>query len=285
MNSYRVEFITPLFSRGAYEERPEVRPASIRGQLHWWFRALGGRPAEENAIFGSVHGGAIASKIVVRVSAVIATAQRANTLPHKRGDQAGPRAAFAPGSQFDLHLLTRFGGLSVPLQSAFDHALESWLLLGSLGLRSTRAAGSFRWESLGGHLRPPSDFASYESRCAALLKKSRLRFALLEQGYTTAEAARRVVSDTLGGRDDTIGQNDLSQLHDPLGKIGKGVRKTSPLRFRIIGIGNEFRIVTIWDGRIEVTGNRPTDLTGIINLLKERKPALGVQLANSDLAR
>ena len=58
--SFRLEFITPLFSRGAYEDRPEIRAASIRGQLHAWFRVLGGEPADEKSIFGTVHGDAVA---------------------------------------------------------------------------------------------------------------------------------------------------------------------------------------------------------------------------------
>ncbi len=284
MKTYRLEFITPLFSRGVYEDRPEIRPASIRGQLHWWFRALGGRPTDENAIFGSVHGGATASKIVVRVSSVVGATQRANTLPHKNGDQAAPKAAFQIGTHFDLHILTRLGGLNGPLLQAFSHTLESWLLLGTLGLRTTRAAGSFRWEPIGNDLHPPVDFPGYEARCSKLLERAPLRFALLGQIYSSAEAARRVVSDTLGGRDDYTGQDELASLHDPLGKIGRGVRKTSPLRFRVVGIGNEFRIGAVWDGRMAVTGNRPSDLAGIIKLLKERKPALGLQLANSKLA-
>ena len=283
MSTYRIEFITPLFSRGAYEDRPEVRPASIRGQLHWWFRALGGRPQDENAIFGSVHGGATASKIVIRVSSIVGNTGRVNTLPHKNGDQAGPKAAFQVGTHFDLHVLTRLGGLSSSLMSAFDRALESWLLLGTLGLRSTRAAGSFRWEPLGANLRAPTDFAAYKARCAKLLEKARLRFALLGQSYSNAEKARRVVSDTLGGRNDHRGQSDLADLRDPLGKIIGG-RKTSPLRFRVVNAGDQFRIAAVWDDRTEVTGNHPSDLAGIIKLLQQHKPALGDQLADSGLA-
>jgi len=37
----RLTFITPMFGHGA-TETPEVRAASIRGQLHNWFRLLGG---------------------------------------------------------------------------------------------------------------------------------------------------------------------------------------------------------------------------------------------------
>lgn len=284
MSTYRLEFITPLFSRGAYEDRPEVRPASIRGQLHWWFRALGGQSQDENAIFGSVHGGATASKIVVRVSSVVGNIGRVNTLPHKNGDQASPKTAFQTGTHFDLHILTRLGGLKGSLLAAFDRTLESWLLLGTLGLRGTRAAGSFRWEPVGNNLRPPTDFATYEARCSKLLEKAPLSFALLGQSYSTAEQARRVVSDTLGGRDDNQGKSDLARLHDPLGKIIGG-RKTSPLRFRIVQAVDQFRIAAVWDARTAVTGNRPSDLTGLISLLEQRKPALGSQLAESGLAR
>lgn len=202
MSTYRFEFITPLFSRGTYEDRPEVRPASIRGQLHWWFRALGGNSTDEKAIFGGVHGGATASKVVVRVSFVTGTIGNVNTLPHKGGGQANPKAAFQIGTRFDLHVLTRLGGLDKQLQTLLDRTLETWLLLGTLGLRSTRAAGSFRWEPLpplnGNNLRPPADFSSFESRCAKLLETAPLRFALLGQRYPAAEQARRVVSDTLG---------------------------------------------------------------------------------------
>ena len=105
----------------------------------------------------------------------------------------------------------------------------------------------------------------------------------MSEPYGAAEQARRVVSDTLGGRDDYQGEDDLARLNDPLGKIHGG-RKTSPLRFRIVGIGAEFRIAALWDGRTSVTGNRPGDLAGLIRLLAERKPALGSQLATSTLA-
>ena len=286
MSTYRLEFITPLFSRGSYEDGPEVRPASIRGQLHWWFRSLGGNAADEKAIFGGVHGGATASKVVVRVSSLVGTTGRVNTLPHKNGGQASPKAAYQIGTKFDLHILSRLGGLDKRLQSALDRTLETWLLLGTLGLRSTRAAGSFRWETIPplseASFKSPADFAAFETRCQELLRDAPLRFALLGQSYSAAEQARRVASDTLGGRADGQGQNDLAKLNHPLGKIFDG-RKTSPLRFRIVGIGNAFRIAAVWDARMAVTGNSPADLAGIISLLGQRKPALGEQLAVSGL--
>lgn len=225
--------------------------------------------------------------MVVRVSSVTGTTGSVNTLPHKGGGQASPKVAFQIGTSFDLSVLTRLGTMEKGLLSALDRTLETWLMLGTLGLRSTRAAGSFRWEPappLGeATVRPPADFAAYESRCSKLLEDAPLRFALLGQSYSAAEQARRVVSDTLGGREDHQGEGDLARLNDPLGKVFGG-RKTSPLRFRIVCIGSEFRIATVWDGRSAVTGNRPGDLDGLIRLLDERKPALGRQLAASSLA-
>lgn len=294
MSRYRIEFITPLFSRGAYEQQPEIRPSSIRGQLHWWFRALGGNHHDEKEIFGGIHKGAKASKLVIRVSNVSAHQEEYDRLPHKSGGRAAPLAAFAPGSQFDLHVLTRLKALPDKLQAALDRTVHTWLLLGSLGLRATRAGGSFRW--LDGNDKPhyPRSFAEYESTCRGLLKGSRQRFALLPETYDDSEAARLVVSDTLGGPDRRDDSSELSRLNWPLGDVSsrkdqrqdrsRRDRKASPLRFRLVAAENTHRIAAIWDGRSDVTGNNNAHLTGIIQLLAEKKPALGRQLAASTLA-
>jgi hypothetical protein len=289
MSTFRLEFITPLFSRGAYDNRPEIRPASIRGQLHWWFRALGGTYTDEKSIFGGVHSGATASKVVVRVRHEPLSGEWIPTLPHKpagRTPQDGPNApriAVREGQAFDLYILPRLGGLAGRLQPAFDRTLETWLLLGTLGLRSTRAAGSFLWSPVNETpLQPPATFEKYLARCTTLLKGAPLRFDLLTESYLSSEAARRVVSDTLGGRNDRPGQEDLGRLHDPLGRVFGG-RKTSPLRFRIVSIGGEHRIAAVWDARQRVTGNQPGDLHGLIQLLQQRKPELGEPLAASAL--
>jgi hypothetical protein len=251
---------------------------------------LGGNAADEKAIFGGVHDGASASKVVVRVHHSRLQAEWIPSLPHKPAGRTlqdgpnAPRMAAPPGLSVDLHILTRLGGLEQRLQASFDRTLETWLLLGTLGLRGTRAAGSFRWQPLtGGMPSHPASFDAYAARCCELLERAPMRFALLDAIYGSAEQARKVASDTLGGRDDRQGQGNLARLHDPLGKVFGG-RKTSPLRFRIVSIGNQCRIAAIWDARERVTGNRPPDLAGVIRLLAERKPALGLQLQRSGLA-
>ena len=74
---YSLQVITPCFAGGAEpEKQAEIRAPSIRGQLRWWFRVLGGfsslKPIpvrdQEERIFGSTAGGAgVASPLIVRV--------------------------------------------------------------------------------------------------------------------------------------------------------------------------------------------------------------------------
>ncbi|MBE2205580.1 MAG: hypothetical protein IAE94_14705 [Chthoniobacterales bacterium] len=281
MTSYRLTFLTPLFSKGSYDDRPEVRPASIRGQLHWWLRALGGSPADENAIFGSVHSKPVlASKVVVRVGNIRGQIAKVDTLPHKSGGQASPKWAYQPGASFDLHLLERLGGLSAPHRATFQRTIETWLLLGTLGLRATRAAGSFSWQPLTPDApQMPQSLEAWKSRCAELLSRAPLKLHITSESFGTAEEARCVVSDTIGGKGAPAGDDSLAAINHPLGRVFGG-RKTSPLRFRIIPIAGRFHIAAIWDGREAVTGNKPSDLAAAIRLLGDKGKRLGTLLQN-----
>jgi len=280
MISYSITFLTPLFSKGSYDNRPEVRPASIRGQLHWWFRALGGSHNDEKSIFGGVHGGATASKIVVRVGNLQGQSAEVATLPHKQGGQSSPKWAYKPGASFDLHVLERLGGLQANHRPAFERTLETWLLLGTLGLRATRAAGSFAWQPLTAEgVAMPQSLDEWRSRCKDLLRNAPLKLHLVAEDFDSAEDARRIVSDTIGGRDDHQGEDSLARINYPLGRIGRGVRKTSPLRFRIIRVENKFHIAAVWDDRTAVTGNRPGDLNAVIQHLVAKDKKIGRLLA------
>ncbi len=175
-----------------------------------------------------------------------------------------------------MSVFRRYGGLSADLDAQFERAFKAWLLLGTLGLRSTRAAGSFMWEALSDDaISMPTTISEYESACYAVVADAPLKVVVAAKKFDSAEELRRIVSDTLGGRNDSEGQSDLSRLRDPLGRAFRG-RKTSPLRFRIVSPGNdEFYLAAVWDNRQEVTGNRPGDLEGIVGLLQQRKPRLG----------
>lgn len=77
--SYTIDIITPCFCSGAEPEKAaEIRAPSIRGQLRWWFRVLGGFKSlaqmslreQEALVFGSTAGDdGNAGKLAVRVLA------------------------------------------------------------------------------------------------------------------------------------------------------------------------------------------------------------------------
>jgi len=155
----KLKLITPAFCGGAIPEtQAEIRAPSIRGQLRWWFRVLGGLKSlsgksvkdQESLIFGSVSGTAMASQLIVRVknvgdskliSKVVREAPGQNT---EEGYFLFPlrnqgKACFDSTPDFELILLWKGDKRIVDdiraLGTVFGH-------LGSLGFRSRRAMGA-----------------------------------------------------------------------------------------------------------------------------------------------
>ena len=274
MNRHQIEFITPLFSRGAYEDVPEIRPASIRGQLHWWFRALGGQPDEEKAVFGGIHGGASASRLVVRVADLPrppSPLQFHPTLPHKpsgqdpRSGPNAPKVAYPAGTRFTLIIGERFGGVRDIHAALVGRAVHSWLLAGSLGLRATRGGGSLHWSSA------PMEGAAYRLQLGQLLGGSELRFDLLNKVFPHSEQARKVITET-------ISHQAMADVGYPLGAVRQGhqdmapSRKTSPLRLTVRRLADGYRILAVWDGRQAVTGNSLANLRVAVDRLARGTP-------------
>ena len=156
--SYSFEVITPCFCGGAKpDEQAEIRPASIRGQLRWWFRLLGGFRSlseagmalrqQENLIFGTTAGGeGSAGKLAVRVSVrpgLDLNASESHLVPETQRYLLFPlqhvhRMKSAVGQfTLDLHWSgenSRADDLAA-LVTVFGN-------LGSLGFRSRRAMGA-----------------------------------------------------------------------------------------------------------------------------------------------
>ncbi len=152
-----VETLTPLFLGGADPREPELRPASFRGVMRFWFRALYGgvvgisdlnslRQAEAET-FGTTENG---SPVIVRLHGNVGSQQFPSydsgvqylfwsVVGSKRG-----RSCFPPDSQFILMLQTRAG---VDGDEPLRRSLASlWLLtrLGGVGSRARRGAGSLQ---------------------------------------------------------------------------------------------------------------------------------------------
>jgi len=181
---FTLEFITPAMIAGASPKGPEstaeIRIPSIRGQLRWWFRALGGSASEESRLFGSVAGGkARSSSIMLRFSQIGSASSGAPTSLPTSNKFKSPKTAADIGCQdmntsgylaFNIRKRedartmapqnTRFKieMRATRLDSSDFHQLcqvfRMFATYGSLGTRSRRTFGSLRLVSETGDLPP-----------------------------------------------------------------------------------------------------------------------------------
>jgi CRISPR type III-B/RAMP module RAMP protein Cmr1 len=182
--TYSIELITPCFCAGANPAEAEIRAPSIRGQLRWWFRVLGGSTGDESAIFGSVAGDTgVGSALRIAISDfkrgpawtpptidqnaaanytwhfASASGKPANAGPRVTGPRWQAKGAIPPSSTFSL-AITQVRTLKPEQKSRFDLALDAFLCFGTIGLRATRGLGAFNcaqakpWREM---LKPLSD--------------------------------------------------------------------------------------------------------------------------------
>lgn len=227
--------LTPLFNRGAYQDTPELRAPSIRGMVRWWFRVLGGSADEEKEAFGGMSkfgnrlsGLVHASRLVFRVRDPRAQVASPNppTLPHKQGGQASPQAAFAPGATFQLEVGHRFGDLPAALGKRVENALDVWLLLGAIGLRSNRCGGSV-WPNGEQAPRTPAEL---RQRLQELECRWPVMVAGLEVGSTVAQL-HAASTDTV---------NEPARI---FGYARGRDRQASALKFKIARFGQQLRLL------------------------------------------
>ncbi|MCS6904872.1 MAG: type III-B CRISPR module RAMP protein Cmr1 [Bacteroidia bacterium] len=155
------EVITPMFIAGADGKTPELRAASIKGVMRFWWRALQGEPdlgklrQKETELFGGTSGegkkGIAARKSAVKIWVQKLRFQIENN-PQKFREEGinylfysmitmkdNRRKYYKPGTSFEIVLLSRE---EQKLEQAL-YSLEAASLFGGLGSRTRRGAGSF----------------------------------------------------------------------------------------------------------------------------------------------
>ena len=163
VRTYDIMLITPTLLVGAHQGKRELRGASFRGAIRWWFRLLGGTPTEERELFGGIGTPTKSSKIIIRCKAksedlksggVLREEQNtpsgylsffAERSQKKQGDEIGPRvkpgAYFMPGSKMTLEVVERHSLTSLQ-RERLNEAIEAMICFGSIGYRSTRTYGA-----------------------------------------------------------------------------------------------------------------------------------------------
>lgn len=140
---FTCEVTTPMFLSGADGKTPELRPASIKGVLRFWWRAMHRHldletlKKQEGNIFGDT---SQRSQVIVHCVAHKLATIDLQLIPHKRKPK---QHAIIPGQVFSVTL-----GLSSP-NKAFDlnklqTLFELACILGGFGKRVRRGMGSIR---------------------------------------------------------------------------------------------------------------------------------------------
>ncbi|MBI4444694.1 MAG: type III-B CRISPR module RAMP protein Cmr1 [Acidobacteria bacterium] len=234
IEEFKIDLLTPCFCRGAYpNDRAEIRVSSIRGQLRWWLRALGTNRELESQVFGSAGNKEAenrSSSVGLQLRNAVLEARRELILPHSKKFRA---PALAANGTFTIQVASRPGQPERLFELA-KLAVRTWLLLGGLGFRSNRGAGSV-WPADG-----PQSIDSMRHELSKL-RETALKLDLeisvgplwqalmdvLKTPFDTPEEARRVCSDTIM---DGTGK---------LGYAGSQGRQSSPLKFKVIRLANE----------------------------------------------
>lgn len=225
--------LTPAMIGGAKGKSAdaEMRVASIRGQVRWWHRAAHLSPSA-NEVWGQTDPTVIASRVSLSLGTGLAPQHaRAAILPHDLRKSGKPRDAIAAGETFSLRL-TRLVGCSTAHWEAAQTAMKIWLLLGGLGLRVNRAAGSV-WPT---DSWVPCDEASLRhmliglgySHPLQLVDDSVLAHPSLSNEPTPALKLRHAASNTVS-------------VARYFGQVGP--RQPSPLKMKIILLGSNFRLL------------------------------------------
>lgn len=164
--TFTCEVITPMFLAGADGSTPELRPASIKGAMRFWWRAMNGHlPIEdekndkgevikkglkttEAEIFGGSGSKQSRSKISIRISAEkIKLGKIKNNDVKYLAYGAEDRRFIDIGSTFKVHLVfEHIDGLDIAKEIKLAFSLLSYC--GGLGAKSRNGFGAFQSNNL-----------------------------------------------------------------------------------------------------------------------------------------
>ena len=251
MNSVEFTLLTPTFACGVDQTQPELRVPTIKGQLRWWARAILGNGKPEYDLFGGIKGklngypgeDAVAGPFVFRLVAPRLPISQSALCPHD--GSKGQRKALQPRANavFELRWFSRLHSRAPMAAAPLRQIVDTWLLLGSVGCRSNRAAGSV-WRA--GYL---PDLTSFERDVLALQLPANLSVRVLGEPLRQPDDLRGVATDTLQGRPPQTGNIRGLVLGDVFGYVAGKERKASPLKLKVGHFADGYRLIAVFDLR------------------------------------
>lgn len=209
----------------------ELRVPPIRGHLRLWHRVLF-HANDANRVWGSTADNeGCGSRVGVTLKNIPPpSTAKAPTLPHKDERFQGPRSALTAGTKATL-VLQRLPGCTATDWEHSQKAARLWLLLGCLGNRSNRAAGSV-WPD-GNNTTSPAPSSPGELRHQLSDLGCNWAIALAPTSIGTSwESLRKAASDTPKDRPNYGWASP---------------REPSPTHFKIVRFGTELRLLIFAD--------------------------------------
>lgn len=163
MINYQCEVLTPMFLKGANRNYPELRAASLKGMLRYWWRAINGHLSlndlrtQESLIFGSA-GEEGRSAVRLRMVPLVINREEVKLLPHK--EFSFRRLSIFDNSTFKIKAALRTN-INVENSIIFNEEKLNGLILlvsalSGLGQRNRRGYGSFMIRDEEGKLLTPN---------------------------------------------------------------------------------------------------------------------------------
>ena len=230
---YTFTLLTPCFSGtalGKYDDHAEMRIPPIRGHVRFWHRELFGHESA-NQVWGSTNGDrGHGSRVALRLlEGEVNGSEPAHILPHDLKKSGKPRPSMAKGQSFTIQL-QRLVGCQNDDWGKAQAAIRLWLVAGTLGYRSNRAAGSV-WADADWSPRTTEDLAV---ALRALLRDARFPWcaAIITQSDSVGpELLRKAASNTPKGPTEIFGSANP--------------RKPSPTRFKVIRLTSGFSLLVL----------------------------------------
>lgn len=287
--TFTIHFLTPCFCGGADPSKAEIRPSEIRGQLRWWFRALGGSRNEEETIFGGAAGDTgKASSIIIRGERTRTAVNNKNKdwfnkIPKNGVEPITYLLGFFCGR---TNRLTKDGGiapeetakifitfrreLSEPLNIKLDLALKAFFSIGAFGFRITRTAGAFYSDEYKLNLQMWKELKND-------LELRGFNIYLFEKEFSYwIELCRFAGAKLKAMRKEPELKPQERKKSSPLGSADP--RQTSALHFRPVLIDSKLRLALIEAPHNRVVGEDakklPRNYNSIINYIVNEKPYL-----------
>lgn len=218
---YDFELLTPCLCHGASKTTAEMRIPSIRGHLRRWHTILYGSE-DMMQVWGTASGKVVSSRVILRllpVNNAPELQEKQQVLPHVKAF-----TCFALKSGTRFRLLVSFRPMtSDQVRERVDRVITSWLYLGCVGMRSSRAFGSV-W---------PQEAKPDRAGFCKAVETAAEKLEIMVSAKPLSELNLAICTDTLSG-----GTNERY-----FGYVKGRNRLTSPLKMKYIRLSDGFHLV------------------------------------------